>query len=92
MSAGFVHLHVHSDYSTLDGACRLKDPNNKDHEKANSIFGKCLRSGTLSGVIGRLPAACLGSGHNHFTASLLQQSEGSQSDTGTHQVGETGNK
>ena len=44
----FVHLHVHSDYSTLDGACRLKDPNCKDHEKANSIFGKCLRTGMKS--------------------------------------------
>ena len=22
---GFVHLHVHSEYSLLDGACRIKD-------------------------------------------------------------------
>ncbi|MFA5205742.1 MAG: DNA polymerase III subunit alpha [Lentisphaeria bacterium] len=25
MSAAFVHLHVHTDYSMLDGACRVKD-------------------------------------------------------------------
>ncbi|MCB7130052.1 MAG: PHP domain-containing protein, partial [Candidatus Brocadiales bacterium] len=25
MSTGFVHLHVHSEYSLLDGACRLDD-------------------------------------------------------------------
>lgn len=25
MSSDFVHLHVHSEYSLLDGACRLKD-------------------------------------------------------------------
>ena len=23
--SGFVHLHVHSEYSLLDGACRIKD-------------------------------------------------------------------
>ncbi len=25
MSCGFVHLHVHSDYSVLDGACKTKE-------------------------------------------------------------------
>lgn len=25
MSAGFVHLHVHTDYSVLDGACKVQD-------------------------------------------------------------------
>ena len=25
MSSGFVHLHVHSDYSVLDGACKTKE-------------------------------------------------------------------
>jgi DNA polymerase-3 subunit alpha len=25
MKNGFVHLHVHSEYSLLDGACRIKD-------------------------------------------------------------------
>ncbi len=25
MSAGFVHLHVHSEYSVLDGACKVKE-------------------------------------------------------------------
>lgn len=25
MSSGFVHLHLHSEYSLLDGACRIKD-------------------------------------------------------------------
>jgi len=25
MSSDFVHLHVHTDYSLLDGACRIKD-------------------------------------------------------------------
>jgi DNA polymerase-3 subunit alpha len=25
MSDGFVHLHVHTEYSMLDGAARLKD-------------------------------------------------------------------
>ncbi|MFQ5956801.1 MAG: DNA polymerase III subunit alpha [Candidatus Brocadiales bacterium] len=25
MSTGFIHLHVHSEYSLLDGACRIKD-------------------------------------------------------------------
>ncbi len=25
MSAGFVHLHVHSDYSVLDGACKVRE-------------------------------------------------------------------
>ena len=24
-NAGFVHLHLHSEYSLLDGACRIKD-------------------------------------------------------------------
>ena len=25
MSSPFVHLHLHTDYSMLDGACRVKD-------------------------------------------------------------------
>ena len=25
MSAPFVHLHCHSEYSILDGACRIKE-------------------------------------------------------------------
>ena len=25
MADNFVHLHVHSDYSLLDGACRIDD-------------------------------------------------------------------
>ena len=25
MSSPFVHLHVHSEFSILDGACRIKD-------------------------------------------------------------------
>ncbi|MBC5824152.1 MAG: PHP domain-containing protein, partial [Candidatus Eremiobacteraeota bacterium] len=25
MAKDFVHLHVHSEYSLLDGACRIKD-------------------------------------------------------------------
>ncbi|HPF21438.1 MAG TPA: PHP domain-containing protein, partial [Syntrophomonas sp.] len=25
MSKGFVHLHNHSEYSLLDGACRVKE-------------------------------------------------------------------
>lgn len=31
--AGFVHLHVHSEYSLLDGACRLKDLARKAREE-----------------------------------------------------------
>ena len=25
MTAGFVHLHNHTDYSLLDGACKVKE-------------------------------------------------------------------
>ena len=25
MASDFVHLHLHSEYSLLDGACRIKD-------------------------------------------------------------------
>ena len=25
MEKGFIHLHNHSEYSLLDGACRIKD-------------------------------------------------------------------
>lgn len=32
MSAGFVHLHVHSDYSVLDGACKVKEILERCHE------------------------------------------------------------
>lgn len=34
MSCGFVHLHVHSDYSVLDGACKTKE-----------LLDRCLKYG-----------------------------------------------
>ena len=31
---GFVHLHNHTEYSLLDGACRIKDLVTRAHELA----------------------------------------------------------
>jgi len=43
--ADFVHLHVHTDYSTLDGSCRLTDSNSKNPSEGHSLIGKALRCG-----------------------------------------------
>ncbi len=51
MKNNFVHLHVHSDYSLLDGACRIKDL----VEKTKSLNMKSLAltdHGNMFGTIG----------------------------------------
>ncbi len=40
---GFVHLHVHSEYSLLDGAARLEAP--KFHPTAPTVFTEAARHG-----------------------------------------------
>ncbi|CAN5780549.1 DNA polymerase III subunit alpha [soil metagenome] len=42
-SDGFVHLHVHSEYSLLDGAARIEPP--KSNPKAPTIFTEAERLG-----------------------------------------------
>jgi DNA polymerase-3 subunit alpha len=37
MTAEFVHLHNHTEYSLLDGACRLTDDKGKPGELFNLI-------------------------------------------------------
>lgn len=47
---GFVHLHVHSEYSLLDGACRIKELINK--AKENNMPALALTDhGVMYGVI-----------------------------------------
>ena len=36
----FVHLHLHSEYSLLDGACRIKDIAKKAKELGQKAFGR----------------------------------------------------
>jgi len=36
-TAPFVHLHVHSEYSILDGACRIPDLAKRSAELTNII-------------------------------------------------------
>lgn len=45
---GFVHLHLHTEYSFLDGACRLKDkimPTDKQREDYAARTGKKAKAG-----------------------------------------------
>ncbi len=48
--SGFVHLHLHTEYSLLDGACRIKDIPKKAKEMGHNAA--CITDhGTMYGVI-----------------------------------------
>ncbi len=48
--SGFVHLHLHTEYSLLDGACRIKDIPKKVKEMGHNAA--CITDhGTMYGVI-----------------------------------------
>ena len=53
---GFVHLHVHSEYSLLDGACRIRDL--VEHAKEMEQSALALTDhGVMYGVIDFYQAA-----------------------------------
>ncbi|MDR0249273.1 MAG: DNA polymerase III subunit alpha [Oscillospiraceae bacterium] len=41
--SGFAHLHVHTEYSLLDGACRIDDPSG--HSSYKGLFGRVAALG-----------------------------------------------
>ena len=47
--ADFVHLHVHSEYSLLDGACRVGDLPKKAKELGKIIAAHCEDNSLLHG-------------------------------------------
>ena len=53
---GFVHLHVHSEYSLLDGACRIKDLVQKAKEEGQKAIA-LTDHGVMYGVIDFYDAA-----------------------------------
>ena len=50
MTADFVHLHVHSEYSLLDGACRVKELVKRAKELGMPAVA-LTDHGTLGGVV-----------------------------------------
>ena len=50
MTSDFVHLHVHSEYSLLDGACRVKDLVQRAKELGMPAVA-LTDHGTLAGVV-----------------------------------------
>ncbi len=50
MTSDFVHLHVHSEYSLLDGACRVKDIVRRAKELGMPAVA-LTDHGTLGGVV-----------------------------------------
>ncbi|MCK5737398.1 MAG: PHP domain-containing protein, partial [Spirochaetaceae bacterium] len=74
--SGFVHLHNHSDYSLLDGACRITDY----VKKATELGMKHLAltdHGNLFGAL-RFEQACHAAGINPIVGSEVYVAPGSR--------------
>ncbi len=74
--SGFVHLHNHSDYSLLDGACRISDY----VQKASDLGMKHLAltdHGNLFGAL-RFEQACHAAGINPIVGSEVYVAAGSR--------------
>ena len=87
MSAGFVHLHVHSDYSVLDGACKVKElvQRCKDYDmKACALTDH----GALFGAIEFYESARK-AGIKPIIGSELYLARGSRFDKGARSSGES---
>ena len=52
----FVHLHTHSEYSLLDGACRIKDLPRRAAELGQKAMAR-TDHGVMYGIIGLEEAA-----------------------------------
>lgn len=49
-NAGFVHLHLHSEYSLLDGACRISEIP-KAAKRAGHKYAAITDHGVMYGVV-----------------------------------------
>ena len=87
MSAGFVHLHVHSDYSVLDGACKVKEliQRCKDYDMTACAL---TDHGALFGAVDFYDAARK-AGIKPIIGSELYLARGSRFDKGARSSGES---
>ncbi|PIE04300.1 MAG: DNA polymerase III subunit alpha [Spirochaetales bacterium] len=74
--SGFVHLHNHSDYSLLDGACRIEDYVNKALENGMKHIG-LTDHGNMFGAL-RFEQACHAAGLNPVIGSEVYIAPGSR--------------
>ena len=80
MASDFVHLHVHSEYSLLDGACRVKSLVQRAKELGMPAVA-LTDHGTLGGVV-KFYRAAQDEGIHGFAVQKMFQDETKQARSG----------